>query len=277
MNLRPVIELEKKGVVYLRNACKNRSLLNEYNELMRLRENRELSKVNLTTREVIQQRIKNKMKTILDNLPSMGYSMGSLITLNIISDKNGKPFLTAKEDTRTEYIKSSRYKARHGYYTLNITHSDFKKIKLIANIPTIIGEQVNKRNKIYKASWFETKGCKQFYRLDRIEGYVSLITNYHSTDKKEITEQINKVRRNKRLKRQYNNLRDVALLQFYGVNHSLNAGNCRVGTKNFIDKVNIDTNKIGGIRGDLLIELCQRLNLTTFGERIINKRIEELI
>ena len=48
---------------------------------------------------------------------------------------------------------------------------------------------------------------------------------------------------------------------FIGISDSLNSGNCELGTKQFIAKYKIDTNFIGGIRGDALLDL-ERSNFT---------------
>lgn len=48
---------------------------------------------------------------------------------------------------------------------------------------------------------------------------------------------------------------DKAQEVFVGIEDSLNSGNCKFGTKSFCSKFGIDTNKIGGIRGDYLLKL----------------------
>jgi hypothetical protein len=61
----------------------------------------------------------------------------------------------------------------------------------------------------------------------------------------------------KRLLEQYENsmLLKKAQNVFVGLEDSYNAGNCETGTKAFCDKHNIDTKKIGAIRGDFLLGL----------------------
>lgn len=48
---------------------------------------------------------------------------------------------------------------------------------------------------------------------------------------------------------------------FIGIQDSLSAGNCQFGTNQFVHKHNININKIGGIRGDVLLEL-EKSNFT---------------
>lgn len=52
---------------------------------------------------------------------------------------------------------------------------------------------------------------------------------------------------------------------FVGFEDSIKSGNCEFGTKQFISKHKIDTSKIGGIRGDMLLEL----ELSNFTKRAV--------
>lgn len=56
-------------------------------------------------------------------------------------------------------------------------------------------------------------------------------------------------------------LYDKASKVFVGIEDSIKSGNCDFGTKQFSNKHNIDINKIGGIRGDVLLEL-EKSNFT---------------
>ncbi len=49
---------------------------------------------------------------------------------------------------------------------------------------------------------------------------------------------------------------------FVSVEDSLKSGNCKFGTDNFISRHGIDLNKIGGIRGDYLLNI-EKSNFTT--------------
>ena len=49
---------------------------------------------------------------------------------------------------------------------------------------------------------------------------------------------------------------------FVSVEDSLESGNCKFGTMQFISKHGIDLNKIGGIRGDYLLNI-EKSNFTT--------------
>lgn len=48
---------------------------------------------------------------------------------------------------------------------------------------------------------------------------------------------------------------------FIGIQDSLSSGNCELGTNQFVQKHNIDINKVGGIRGDILLEI-EKSNFT---------------
>lgn len=48
---------------------------------------------------------------------------------------------------------------------------------------------------------------------------------------------------------------------FIGIQDSLSSGNCQLGTNQFVHKHNIDINKVGGIRGDILLEI-EKSNFT---------------
>jgi len=56
---------------------------------------------------------------------------------------------------------------------------------------------------------------------------------------------------------------------FVGINDSLESGNCSFGTDQFIMKHHIDTKKIGGIRGDVLLEM----ELSNFTKRAVMQAI----
>mgnify|MGYP003616523270 FL=1 len=49
---------------------------------------------------------------------------------------------------------------------------------------------------------------------------------------------------------------------FISVEDSLKSGNCKFGTETFIARHGIDLNKIGGIRGDYLLNI-EKSNFTT--------------
>ncbi|WP_152184433.1 hypothetical protein [Sulfurimonas indica] len=56
---------------------------------------------------------------------------------------------------------------------------------------------------------------------------------------------------------------------FIGIADSIQAGNCEYGTNQFIAKHHIDTSKIGGIRGDVLLEMEN----SSFTKRAVNHAI----
>lgn len=58
-----------------------------------------------------------------------------------------------------------------------------------------------------------------------------------------------------------------AAFVFVGFEDSLKSGNCKFGTEQFIAKHHIDTNKIGGIRGDILLDI----ELSSYTKRAVNQ------
>ena len=71
-------------------------------------------------------------------------------------------------------------------------------------------------------------------------------------------------------KRKLYNLNDKELKEkakrvFVGIQDSLASGNCRFGTMSFIDSHNIDISKIGGIRGDYLLDM----ELSNYTKRVV--------
>jgi len=62
---------------------------------------------------------------------------------------------------------------------------------------------------------------------------------------------------------------DKASHIFIGFEDSLKSGNCEFGTKQFIAKHHIDTSRIGGIRGDVLLDM----EFNNFTKRAVNQAI----
>ena len=56
---------------------------------------------------------------------------------------------------------------------------------------------------------------------------------------------------------------------FVGIDDSIGSGNCQYGTTQFIVKHHIDTKKIGGIRGDVLLQMEN----SNFTKRAVNHAI----
>ena len=72
---------------------------------------------------------------------------------------------------------------------------------------------------------------------------------------KDISEKL-KRRINEKLAKKY--IYKNASKVFVSVKDSLDAGNCKFGTQDFIKNHHIDPNKIGGIRGDVLLEMANK-------------------
>ena len=67
-------------------------------------------------------------------------------------------------------------------------------------------------------------------------------------------------------KRKFEKIKESELFEkaakvFVGIQDSLSSGNCQLGTNQFVHKYNIDTTKVGGIRGDVLLGM-EKSNFT---------------
>lgn len=88
-----------------------------------------------------------------------GYSMGELKIMCL----EGKEF--AKVSTCREYAKSSQYKAKHGYFVLDMKMHELRAAELIEGVWTV-------RLRGNKARWMEASGSKQHFRVKWVEGYL---------------------------------------------------------------------------------------------------------
>jgi len=83
---------------------------------------------------------------------------------------------------------------------------------------------------------------------------------------------IKQIAKRKAEKIEYNQLIQKAKKVFVGVNDSTESGNCRSGTQSFCREHGIDLQKVGGIRGDKLLELsCDQFTKRAVIHKIKNK------
>jgi len=84
-----------------------------------------------------------------------------------------------------------------------------------------------------------------------------------------INDSIEKLYKRKAEKLSQLDLFEKATHVFVGINDSLESGNCSFGTNQFIAKHHIDTKKIGGVRGDVLL----KMELSNFTKRAVMRAI----
>lgn len=172
------------------------------------------------------------------NCFNSGYSMGGIIAVVINID--GKNIRLTQTDTREEYAKSSKYKATHGYNEFVLTIKQLEQIEIIGGVPTIKQDG----NKIAKCLILLGRGSKNNYNISFQESFVT--KDFHGTyneclawRKKQYLQCLKE-----RSGVLYNRLmmvrKEEVLNRFVGYKHSIDAGNCKVGTQAFAQKHNLD-------------------------------------
>ena len=94
----------------------------------------------------------------------------------------------------------------------------------------------------------------------------------NTTPKKLYRKAIEAINKRKKTKRDNAYLMKMASSVFVGIEDSIHSGNCMAGTKEFCIKYGIDTNKIGGIRGDVLLSY----DYNNFTKRAVLQAISRL-
>ena len=84
-----------------------------------------------------------------------------------------------------------------------------------------------------------------------------------------VEEAFQAIEKRKLEKLSHKELMEKASHVFVGIEDSLSSGNCKTGTYSFIQRHKIDTSKIGGIRGDVLLDM----EMSVFTQRAVNQAI----
>lgn len=227
------------------------------------------NKISITVKEFCDSLIVNRLSKIVVNLPDEGYSMGSLVEVFV---GKGKYQLSVKDNRRKSYSNQCKYSPTWGYVYLYLTYSELKNIQVIANLVTYI--YPNQKTKIKKCYWYAGKGAKQYFSLEKTEGYV--YAGYHSPTKKGAQEGGEKNIQYQKEKLNNIKKRSKGLRLQYSFDDSINAGNCEPGTKAFIIRLNLNINK--KYRGSYLLKLAteKSLNSVYYVNKMIDYKINNL-
>jgi len=201
--------------------------------------------------------IKKRLQKIANALPDEGYSMGSVV--NVWFNK------ICGQDDRTEEYDGNDWTAKHGRVDLDLTLEELRNIKVIGGLVTYISKQ---RAKVKKCYWYSCTGAKQHFELFKVDGFI--YGDYHSTNKDEAKERgqikIDRIKRKKVNERKYK----AACRKQYSYQDSIDAGNCKSGTRAFIMRLGLDSTK--KYRGNFLLK--KAAEKSTSSVRFIKQMIE---
>jgi hypothetical protein len=243
--------------------------------------------------------IRKRLEKIAEAMPGDGLSMGSVYYAEVrFFDKerawnekdsrmiDGKWLsvgasswqgckISGKDDRTHEYAKSSTYQAKHLAHTIKFTPSQLKNIKIIGGLITEIGEKINRH--ITKVRTLQAHGQKQHYQLVWKDEY--LTDDFHADTVEACIAWRSQAARNLKAERQaikakaeFERYYEKAKILFYGIEHSLQAGNCEAGTLQFAGKKQLNPDY--GYRGDFLLSIAN--GQTDFVKRMITKRAIQL-
>lgn len=199
-----------------------------------------------------------------------GHSMGYTATLCV--DK----FPALVCDGRITPPKAYKYKPTYGYYSVQVDRPAIMEMAkgytfgMVGGIPTFI-EPTNA--KVKKAFWLVEEGRKHNYGVKLIEGF--LTNDYHNVSYDSCVEW-----RSRMAQRLIQSRRKIAfeklsaeekaqrvqeiMKRFVGLEHSIQAGNCKEGTEAFAKKFSLD------ISMGYTIEYLLSLEDSPFTRRLLN-------
>lgn len=195
--------------------------------------------------------IEKRLNYVANALPNQGYSMESLYIAKLVSGKTKRELISYIDDRTSEYAYSSSYKAQHGRVSVSFTISELVNIHIIGGLITYFA--AGEKSNIKKCWWYEGKGNKQFFKLEKVNGFI--YANFHAKTKEAakiggiknlLREKENKLKHEKYTK---------ALKYIYSFADSLAAGNCEPGTRAFCLRFNLNIDK--KYRGNYLLELVK--------------------
>ena len=166
---------------------------------------------------------------------STGYTMGERITLHVAGH-----WLVSYDNT-SEYAPSSKYKAKHGDLTIQMTLKEFKACQVIADIVTILEDEV--KPGIRRASWMHIGDKYQHAYYFWIDGYFVEDVNFHSTSLQRARNRQNSITERE----------DIKNRTFVGFDDARAVGNCEYGIKAFCERHKLDPEM--GYRKDFLVNL----------------------
>jgi hypothetical protein len=209
------------------------------------------SQIDNSVKKQVKKSIESKLKELAKGLPSTGYSMGSTYTVRLGNSKYYGTYSNC-----VEYSNSCRYKAVHGSITFSLTFNEYRNAKNIANILTVILGNTRYKG-IKKAKWLKLQGSKNTAKYVWHYGYI--VGDYHGITIEQCQTALE--RQKKIAKAKELELKELKKYQakLYCYSDSINAGNCVIGTNNFINKFNLD--KAKKYKGGFLLKLANNVNM----------------
>lgn len=241
------------------NKCYTKEMKTSVNRHFDRKYDRENYHPDITVREFCKKLINRRGDELVRSLPDEGYSMGSVVTLYV------NRYISFQDNRTSEYAKSSNYRAQHGSVTLKLTFDEFKRAQVIGGLITI-APRTNRKMK--KVEWFEGKGSKQYFQLQRVQGW--LYEGYHARTKEvALAEGKRSIEFRKQVEAK-NKAYKKALRRQYSFADSVQAGNCAAGTHAFIQRCGLDAEK--KYRGSFLVKVAtdKSINSMQFVNKMIN-------
>jgi hypothetical protein len=203
--------------------------------------------------------INNKLEMIAKAMPSMGYSMGAIMTVSIYKSKYSASYSTCRE------YRGRRYSATHGYFNLVLSAKEFSKIEVIGGLITI-------RTKKNKCLVLKSEGYKQHYSTKWVEMFIC--GDFHANTLEHAKEMNARNIENKKTAIKNEKLRNKAIKMTYTYVKAVAAGNCEVGIMNFVRNAKLDPYK--KYSGKKLLELAEKFNVKSNINRMIEYRMKQL-
>jgi hypothetical protein len=151
------------------------------------------------------------------------------------------------------YSRRSKQTAKHYTFTVNVPYG--YRFHMLYGVPTFLKEDYD-RNKVQPAIWFETG---RGYTAKKVHGYIYKGYHVKAKSRDKAFKKVNDTRRiaahklrQSRIDRQ--RLRQTCRQTFLGQKHLKQVGACDPGIKEACRKLDINPEKIGGIRADILAE-----------------------
>lgn len=210
-------------------------------------------------KEILDERIILKLNKIAECLPDEGYSMGSYISVRFSG-------LRGSDDRASEYARSSKYKAQNGSVTLKLTLDEFKNIKCDGGLATYI--YPGQRSKVKKCWWYVGEGRHSRFLLCKQHGFI-FNGFYASTKEGALTGGMRLLNMRKDIEVQKKKFNKAIKMQ-YSYQDSIDAGNCIFGTKEFILRCGLDSEK--KYRGSYLLKKAREKSTSSLS--YINRMIK---
>jgi hypothetical protein len=255
------LKLEQK---YAKLETQLRKASHGAEQIILKRDVRKSLKGEISLKVLLRNRINSKLENLAKALPDEGYSMGSTVVVKCLS-------FIGRDDRTQEYARSSKYRASHGRVELIITPQEFRYLRVIGGLVTYIAP--NQRAKVKKCYWYEGSGSKQYFTLNKVEGYI--FNGYHATDKKAALKYGSAILEREKQAKASERAYRKALRSQFTFQDSLLAGNCEAGTRAFVLRLGLDSAK--AYRGSFLLKKAAEKSISSvqFVERMVKYRANQ--